>query len=94
MQFFTAHDWPGNIRELQNCIEYGVIMCQGGALTPDDLPKHMQGITETRETASEAIDHYPGDLKESVRLFERMRIETILKESGGNKSVAMKNLLP
>lgn len=33
-----AHDWPGNIRELQHVIERAVILCQSTDLSPDDLP--------------------------------------------------------
>ena len=31
-------DWPGNIRQLKNCIESAVVMCQGKIITVDDLP--------------------------------------------------------
>jgi len=32
------YDWPGNIRELRNCIESAVVMCGGNEITPEDLP--------------------------------------------------------
>jgi sigma-54-specific transcriptional regulator len=32
-----AHDWPGNIRELENVIHYGLIMSGSGVLEADDL---------------------------------------------------------
>ena len=32
------YDWPGNIRELRNCIESAVVMCGGSEITPEDLP--------------------------------------------------------
>ena len=32
-----AHDWPGNIRELENVIHYGLIMSVSGVLETDDL---------------------------------------------------------
>ena len=32
-----AHDWPGNIRELENVIHYGLIMSASGVLEADDL---------------------------------------------------------
>ena len=34
MEAFTSHDWPGNIRELQNFIERAVIMTTGTVLRP------------------------------------------------------------
>lgn len=33
-----AYDWPGNIRELRNCMESAVVMCSGSEITLDDLP--------------------------------------------------------
>ncbi|MCL2809154.1 MAG: sigma-54 dependent transcriptional regulator [Treponema sp.] len=33
-----AYDWPGNIRELRNCIESAVVMCQSNVIAVDDLP--------------------------------------------------------
>ena len=32
------HDYPGNVRELQNIIEYAFILCPGGLITPEHLP--------------------------------------------------------
>ena len=32
------YDWPGNIRQLRNCIESAVVMCAGDEITLEDLP--------------------------------------------------------
>jgi transcriptional regulator with GAF, ATPase, and Fis domain len=42
LQAFRNFSWPGNIRELENVIERGVIICQGGVLTREDLPLALQ----------------------------------------------------
>jgi transcriptional regulator with PAS, ATPase and Fis domain len=42
LEAFRAYPWPGNIRELENVIERGVIVCQGNVLTWDDLPPTLQ----------------------------------------------------
>jgi len=42
LQVFQRYPWPGNIRELENVIERGVIICQGDVLTLDDLPLVLQ----------------------------------------------------
>jgi len=34
MDVLKAHDWPGNIRELQNCIERAVVLSSGAVLRP------------------------------------------------------------
>ncbi len=37
LRLLQGYDWPGNIRELQNVIERGVIFCRGEELLPEDL---------------------------------------------------------
>jgi sigma-54-specific transcriptional regulator len=37
-QALRAHDWPGNIRELENAIHHAVLVCRDGRITRDDLP--------------------------------------------------------
>lgn len=32
------YNWPGNIRELRNCLESAVVMCKGSVITVDDMP--------------------------------------------------------
>ena len=36
------YEYPGNIRELQNIIEYSVIMCESNIIQPQDLPADIQ----------------------------------------------------
>jgi len=44
MELLTLHDWPGNIRELENVMERAAILCRGTTLVPEDLsfflPQH------------------------------------------------------
>ena len=37
-QMLLDHSWPGNIRELENCIEHALAMTQGPTITPSSLP--------------------------------------------------------
>jgi DNA-binding NtrC family response regulator len=37
LDFMLEYSWPGNIRELKNAVEAGIVLCQGGVLTPQDL---------------------------------------------------------
>ena len=38
IEALVAHDWPGNIRELENVLEAAVVLADGPALTVNDLP--------------------------------------------------------
>jgi DNA-binding NtrC family response regulator len=33
------HDWPGNVRQLQNALFRAAVLCEGDALTPQDFPQ-------------------------------------------------------
>ena len=44
------YDWPGNIRELRNCMESAVVMCSGDELGLDDLPPSI-----SRSAGTESI---------------------------------------
>jgi DNA-binding NtrC family response regulator len=54
VEALIAHDWPGNIRELENLIERAVVLCEGPALTLDDLPVEIRqpGRRRSRPVAS------------------------------------------
>jgi DNA-binding NtrC family response regulator len=41
-----AYEWPGNIRELRNCIESAVVMCRSSVITADDLPPALRHASE------------------------------------------------
>jgi DNA-binding NtrC family response regulator len=43
---FYAYEWPGNIRELRNCIESAVVMCQSEIITVEDLPPPLRSASE------------------------------------------------
>lgn len=41
------HSWPGNLRELRNCIEYAVTMANGPLITANDLPIYTDQSADT-----------------------------------------------
>lgn len=41
------YDWPGNIRQLRNCVESAVVMCSGNEITLEDLPPTVRGAAES-----------------------------------------------
>jgi DNA-binding NtrC family response regulator len=41
-----AYDWPGNVRQLRNCIESAVVMTSGTVITLDDLPPSIRSGAE------------------------------------------------
>ena len=45
LQALTRHDWPGNIRELENCIERAAALARTDTITLDDLPESIRSAT-------------------------------------------------
>ncbi|MBI5748418.1 MAG: sigma-54-dependent Fis family transcriptional regulator, partial [Nitrospinae bacterium] len=43
IEMLKKFSWPGNIRELQNVIERGVSLSDGGSITINDLPDNIKG---------------------------------------------------
>jgi len=81
MALLKSYSWPGNIRELENCIERAVILCHGRKI----LPQHLlfSGVTTRNEEDSESSQHL-----KSLAEVEREYIEDVLARCGGNQSRA------
>jgi transcriptional regulator of acetoin/glycerol metabolism len=66
MEALMSHDWPGNIRELQNFIERAVIMTTGAVLRPRLAELRMQAVsTEVRTLADAERAHIVATLRET-----------------------------
>jgi len=45
LHIFMAHDYPGNVRELENIVEYSFILCSSGFIQVEHLPDYLQYST-------------------------------------------------
>lgn len=77
MQKLMIHDWPGNIRELENTIEFAMAMTRHDVIT-DEL------ILQTKGMFQESIQ----SLKESKDAFEKGYLVNVLSLTKGNVSKA------
>lgn len=72
------YDWPGNIRQLRNCMESAVVMCAGDTLTLDDFPP-----TISQHNAQDMVQ-IPAGL--TLDAAEKIYINETLAANRGNKS--------
>ncbi len=86
MKILMSLPWKGNVRELDNVLERAMILGNGEWITPADLPPGEELI--------EGQPHLPTGcrLKDAVRAYEKSYIETILKETGGDRTRVAKLL--
>ena len=80
LEAFGRYPWPGNIRELENVIERGVIICQGDTLTLKDLPAGLQ-----RYGSWFPLDE---DSEPNLAELERQLINQTLKKVAGQRQQA------
>ncbi|MCA9636629.1 MAG: sigma-54-dependent Fis family transcriptional regulator, partial [Myxococcales bacterium] len=78
-------DWPGNIRQLENCIERAVVLARSAEIEPRDLPRELM----SRIGTDEQMPTIPGA---SLRELERFAILRTLEHVGGSTSKAAKIL--
>lgn len=76
IEMLTSYHWPGNIRELENCIERAVLLCDEDVVRSDHLPPSLQMAQKTIETGSFT-------LPEKVEAIEREMIVDALKKTHG-----------
>ncbi|MCD6342189.1 MAG: sigma-54-dependent Fis family transcriptional regulator [Spirochaetaceae bacterium] len=80
-RLFSSHDWPGNIRELKNCLERAVIFCEGKSIGLSDLPKqYTEAVLERTITGTVLV--------EATDNLTRELIQDALDRSGGQRQLA------
>lgn len=79
-----AHDWPGNIRELENCVERAFVLCTGKWITPEHLPVELTGV---RPRPGD-----PVDMRSATRVVEEQSILGALKRNRYNRAAAAREL--
>ena len=78
------HDFPGNIRELQNIIEHAFVLCHNGMIQPHHLPSYLR-----QDPMSHAASTGGGT---NLRSVEKMIIIESLQKHKGNRKLAAQEL--
>jgi transcriptional regulator with PAS, ATPase and Fis domain len=86
LERLAAYSFPGNVRELENIIEHAFIFCKTDTVTLEHLPAELR-----QESESEDMVRAFAAVK-SFEELERLFLESVLAESGGNKTQAARKL--
>jgi two-component system response regulator HydG len=79
------HDWPGNVRQLEHCVERAVVLCEGREIEPKHLPREI--MSQSSPTGEMPL--IPGATMAEI---EKYAILTTLEHVRGSTSKAAEML--
>jgi two-component system response regulator PilR (NtrC family) len=83
MELLVQHDWPGNIRELENVIERAVALEGTPTVLPESLPASIRQVTPRGIAVPDSLPETGFDLEAHVKEIERGYIAQALERAGG-----------
>ena len=90
MDVIMAYDWPGNIRELRNCLERASILVNGELVRPEHLVIYKNDNTAPNGGMDFHLKF--NDDEFSLETVVDKVLDETLKSCGGNKSLAAQRL--
>jgi transcriptional regulator with PAS, ATPase and Fis domain len=85
----ARHNWPGNIRELENVIGHACMMVMGDTIDVADLPDYLRFPARQQSAAPPAAVEEGGD---SFEEHEKRLVHDALARAEGNQSKAAREL--
>jgi two-component system NtrC family response regulator len=85
MDRLVKHDYPGNVRELENLIHRAVVLARGTQITTTDLPLHLADLPPEVEADQ-------GSLVERLAAIERGLLVQALEDADGVQTRAARAL--
>jgi two-component system response regulator AtoC len=84
MRCLLQYDWPGNIRELENCIARAVALGDHHSIDVGDLPPSIRGTRDHVHPSENASDLSTTALAD----LERLTITRVFEQASGDKALA------
>ncbi|EJM79502.1 sigma-54-dependent transcriptional regulator [Pseudomonas sp. GM60] len=88
LQAMARYSWPGNIRELQNCVERATIVASGAVIEEEDLPAYLFASSSADGGTLIAEGSVPADLEAALAEVEKTYILAALAQSNGVQAAA------
>lgn len=83
LAILLAHDYPGNVRELENIIEHAFVLCRGGLVGIEHLPPQLRNGFSTASNLPQGA---------TLESMERIMIIDALRRHQGNRKAAAAEL--
>jgi DNA-binding NtrC family response regulator len=90
MKALLEYDWPGNLRELENCVERAVALGNQQNIDVGDLPSAIASASLVSATDPPTSAH--GSSTTDLEDIERSTIERVFQQVKGDKALARKLL--
>jgi DNA-binding NtrC family response regulator len=84
MAALAAHDFPGNVRELENALRRAVALSSGGLITIDCLPPEIAAL-RPQAGAGASPEHRLIADRPTMEELQRRYLQLILEETGWNR---------
>jgi two-component system, NtrC family, nitrogen regulation response regulator NtrX len=88
LKVLLEYDWPGNARQLRNCIERAVVLTDSEEITLEALPEEILSDRTPSRSAPESPEGITVskslDFRSAKKEFERQYVEYSLDQAGGN----------
>ncbi len=85
IKLLQSYPWPGNVRELENTIERAIVLCDGSAITGEDLPER---IKDSQDRIRTILNTDELSIKKTTRVIEEELIKRALDQTNGNRTHA------
>lgn len=85
-----SYRWPGNVRELENCIERGLVLCEGNEIDSSCLPDNLRDTLASGSFAGMLSDCI--SIKRPMKSWKKELIRKALEKTCGNRTHAARLL--
>ncbi len=83
MNYLISYDWPGNIRQLENVIEYSFICAKGKRILPENLPLDIVNIKKKKQDDDVTLEFNDGKIM-TLDESEALMIAQALQKTGSH----------